>query len=140
MPTCCSSSSAAVTSTTARSSPPTGPSPNGARSFQTPPASSPWSIAWSTTPRSSPSRANPIASRKPRNEPTSVRANAAKPSHEQSLEPAATHHPPQDFDLLDDLRDRIWAHYGVQLLDQYREQYGPADSDHTHHTTHNPSL
>jgi hypothetical protein len=34
-------------------------------------------------------------------------------------------------ELLDDLRDRIWAHYGVQLLDQYREQYGPADSDHT---------
>src|SRR6202008_4994910 len=76
---------AAVTSTTARSSPPTGPSPNGARSFQTPPASSPWSIAWSTTPRSSPSRANPIASRKLRNEPTSVRANAAKPSHDQNL-------------------------------------------------------
>src|SRR5258705_72149 len=34
-------------------------------------------------------------------------------------------------ELLDDLRDRIWAHYGVQLLDQYRDQYGPADSDHT---------
>ena len=34
-------------------------------------------------------------------------------------------------ELLDDLRDRIWAHYDVQLLDQYREQYGPADSDHT---------
>jgi hypothetical protein len=33
--------------------------------------------------------------------------------------------------LLDHLRDRVWAHYGVQLLDQYREQYGPADSDHT---------
>jgi hypothetical protein len=25
----------------------------------------------------------------------------------------------------------IWAHYGVQLLDQYREQYGPAEYDHT---------
>ena len=43
-------------------------------------------------------------------------------------------------ELLDDLRDRIWAHYGVQLLDQYREQYGPADSDHTDETTDNPSL
>jgi hypothetical protein len=31
-------------------------------------------------------------------------------------------------ELLDDLRDRIWAHYSAQLLDQYREQYGPADS------------
>src|SRR5947209_10485239 len=136
MPTCCSSSSAAVTSTTARSSPPTGPSPNGARSFQTPPASSPWSTAWSTTRRSSPSRANPIASRRLRNEPSSAHANDAKPSHEQSLECAAAHHPPQHSglldtgaELLDDLRDLIWAHYGLQLLDQYREQYGPADRD-----------
>ena len=43
-------------------------------------------------------------------------------------------------ELLDDLRDRIWAHYSVQLLDQYREQYGPADSDHTDHTTDDSSL
>ena len=43
-------------------------------------------------------------------------------------------------ELLDDLRDRIWAHYCVQLLDQYREQYGPADSDHTDNTTDNPWL
>jgi hypothetical protein len=38
-------------------------------------------------------------------------------------------------ELLDELRDRIWAHYGVQLLDQYREQYSPTDSDHTDDTT-----
>ena len=43
-------------------------------------------------------------------------------------------------ELLDDLRDRIWAHYGVQLLDQYREQYGPAESDHMDDATDNPSL
>ena len=42
-------------------------------------------------------------------------------------------------ELLDDLRDRIWAHYDLQLLDQYREQYGPADS-HTDDATGNPSL
>ena len=42
-------------------------------------------------------------------------------------------------ELLDDLRDRIWTHYGVQLLDQYRDQYGPADTDHTNDPTHNPS-
>ena len=42
--------------------------------------------------------------------------------------------------LLDYLRDRIWAHYGVQLLDQYRHQYGLADSDHTDDTTDNPPL
>jgi hypothetical protein len=35
---------------------------------------------------------------------------------------------------------RLWTHYGVQLLDQYREQYGPADRDHTDDTTDNPSL
>jgi hypothetical protein len=43
-------------------------------------------------------------------------------------------------ELLDDLRDRIWAHYSAQLLDQYREQYGHADSDHTNDATDNPSL
>ena len=42
-------------------------------------------------------------------------------------------------ELLDDLRDRIWAHYSAQLLDQYREQYGPADSHHTDDATGNPS-
>jgi len=43
-------------------------------------------------------------------------------------------------ELLDDLRDRIWAHYSTQLLDQYREQYGPADSHRTDDETDNPSL
>ena len=43
-------------------------------------------------------------------------------------------------ELLDDLRDRIWAHYGLQLLDQYREQYGRADADHTNDATDNPSF
>jgi hypothetical protein len=33
---------------------------------------------------------------------------------------------PPVVELLDDLRDRIRAHYGAQLLDQYREQYLPA--------------
>ncbi len=42
-------------------------------------------------------------------------------------------------ELLDDLRDRIWAHYSAQLLDQYREQYSPADSHHTDDATGNPS-
>jgi hypothetical protein len=40
-------------------------------------------------------------------------------------------------ELLDDLRDRIWAHYSAQLLDQYREQ--SADSHHTDDATGNPS-
>ena len=43
-------------------------------------------------------------------------------------------------ELLDDLRDRIWAHYSAQLLDQYREQYGPAEKHPTDDATDNPSL
>ena len=43
-------------------------------------------------------------------------------------------------ELLDDLRDRFWAHYGLQLLDQHREQYGQADADHTNDATDNPSF
>jgi hypothetical protein len=27
-------------------------------------------------------------------------------------------------ELLDELRERIWAHYQLQLIDLYREQYG----------------
>jgi len=33
-------------------------------------------------------------------------------------------------ELLDDLRELIWTHYGAQLLDEYRDQYSQADSDH----------
>ena len=43
-------------------------------------------------------------------------------------------------ELLDDLRDRIWAHYGLKLLDQYHEWYGPADSDRSDDTADNPSF
>ena len=59
------------------------------------------------------------------------------------LEISAYWTPEQAFavvELLDDLRDRIWAHYSAQLLDQYREQYGPADSHHTDDATDKPSL
>ena len=44
------------------------------------------------------------------------------------------------IELLDDLRGRILAHYQLQLIDQYREQYGPTDSDHPDETTDNPSF
>jgi hypothetical protein len=27
-------------------------------------------------------------------------------------------------ELLEDLRDLIWSHYGAQLQEEYREQYG----------------
>jgi hypothetical protein len=32
-------------------------------------------------------------------------------------------------ELLDDLRERIWEHYQLQLIDLYREQYGSARAD-----------
>jgi hypothetical protein len=28
-------------------------------------------------------------------------------------------------ELLDDLRERIWAHYAVALFEEYREQFAP---------------
>jgi hypothetical protein len=43
-------------------------------------------------------------------------------------------------ELLDDLRELIWAHYSVQLLDQYREQDHPAASDHADDDPDNPPL
>ena len=44
-------------------------------------------------------------------------------------------------ELLEDLRDLIWSHYGAQLRDEYREQFGSslqcgAPSD----DPHNPSF
>jgi hypothetical protein len=40
------------------------------------------------------------------------------------------------IELLDDLRERIWAHYQIQLVDLYQEQQGfddidPPDTDDT---------
>jgi len=43
-------------------------------------------------------------------------------------------------ELLDDLRDLIWAHFSVQLLDQYREHYRPTDNDHADDDLDNPPL
>jgi hypothetical protein len=37
-------------------------------------------------------------------------------------------------ELLDDLRERIWAHYQLQLIDLYSEQYGSARADPSHTT------
>lgn len=33
------------------------------------------------------------------------------------------------IELLDDLRERIWAHYQLQLIDLYRDQQGVDDID-----------
>jgi hypothetical protein len=42
------------------------------------------------------------------------------------------------IELLDDLRDRICAHYQLQLIDLYQEQHGFEDIDppDTHHDRH----
>ena len=75
------------------------------------------------------------------NDPSNAHTNAEKPNHEQALERPAAHHHFHDpaywtaeqafavVELLDELRDRIWAHYNVQLLAQYHEQYDPADAN-----------
>ncbi len=34
-------------------------------------------------------------------------------------------------ELLDDLRERIWAHYDVQLLDLIQAEHQPAVTDHS---------
>ena len=62
------------------------PLPGGRRSSPTLPVWSPWSIAWSTVPRSSSSKANPTAPRKPANATNSAPASAAGQSHEHTLE------------------------------------------------------
>jgi hypothetical protein len=41
-------------------------------------------------------------------------------------------------EFLDELREKIWAHYGIRLLDEYREQYRPARSDRTNDTDDPP--
>ena len=33
------------------------------------------------------------------------------------------------FELVTDLRDAIWQCYGLQLIEQYRDQFQPADID-----------
>jgi hypothetical protein len=33
------------------------------------------------------------------------------------------------FELLDDIREVIWNHYSMQLLDEAREQYAPTTTD-----------
>jgi len=33
------------------------------------------------------------------------------------------------IELLDDLRELIWAYYGMQLIDEVREQHVPTRSD-----------
>src|SRR4029077_154335 len=93
MPTCCSSLSAAATKTRAQLLLRIDHLANGTRSSLTPPASSPWSTASSTTPRSSLSKGIPTVSRKPRNEPNSAPTNAGRRSHDQTQDPLAPRHP-----------------------------------------------
>jgi hypothetical protein len=75
------------------------------------------------------------------NDPSNAHTNAEKPNHEQAIERPAvtitftipaywtTEKAVAVVELLDELRDRIWAHYNVQLLAQCREQYDLTDAD-----------
>ena len=71
----------------------------------------------------------------------SARVSAAEPNHERLAASSPLSIPfaipaywtPEQamavFELLDDLRERIWAHYQLQLIDLYREQYGSPHAD-----------
>lgn len=44
------------------------------------------------------------------------------------------------FELIDDLRDKVWALYNLQLQDLLREQYAPRREDGNHQTLdHRPA-
>ena len=106
------------------------------------PVSSPSSTALSITLRFSPSMADPTASKKPKNAPNSGRASAAEAGHDfLSFKPTLLTIPfaipaywtPEQalavIELLDDLRELIWAYYGMQLIDEVREQHVQTRSD-----------
>src|SRR5271166_671876 len=131
MPTSCSNWSRGVIRARARWSPPIGRSPNGARCSPTPPASSRWLTASFTTPKSSPSKATPIASRKLMTAPSSARGSGAEPSHER-VAAVATWTPEQAlavFELLDEIRDKIWSRYGSRLQGLIQEQQTSSETD-----------
>jgi hypothetical protein len=41
-------------------------------------------------------------------------------------------------ELIDDLREAIWQHYRVQLLDEYRDQFQNPTADRTDKDPHDP--
>jgi hypothetical protein len=43
-------------------------------------------------------------------------------------------------ELLDDLRELIWAHYGMQLIDEFREQHLPSSSGQSATTPDDPTF
>jgi len=42
------------------------------------------------------------------------------------------------FELVDEMRDAIWRCYGIQLLDQYRDQLQPTIADRADNDPDNP--
>jgi hypothetical protein len=42
------------------------------------------------------------------------------------------------FELVDEMRDAIWRCYGIQLLDEYRDQLQPTIADHAENDPDNP--
>ena len=41
-------------------------------------------------------------------------------------------------ELLDDLRELIWAHYGLQMIDEFRQQNGPRGNEQPDTIRDNP--
>ena len=68
---------------------------------------------------------------------------SALPAHLRPLnvEIPATWTPEQAlavFELLDEIRDKIWSRYGVRLQDLLREQQTSSEVDHRNDTTTSP--
>jgi hypothetical protein len=104
--------------------------------------SSPSSIGSFIMPKSSPSRGSRIVSKRPTRDLHSgqtSRRQTVKPPFSSTGLPrptplaiAATWAPEQALavvELLDHLRDRIWAHYDVKLFDLIREQRLPRSAE-----------
>ena len=61
-------------------------------------------------------------------------SRAAGPPHSIPFDIPAYWTPEQALavvELLDDLRERIWAHYDIRIIDEYREQHLSPTPDQT---------
>ena len=72
--------------------------------------------------------------------PSSARGSGAEPSHER-VAAVATWTPEQAlavFELLDEIRDKIWSRYGSRLQGLIQEQQTSSEADHRNDITTSP--
>ena len=71
--------------------------------------------------------------------PSSARVSGAEPSHERVAADAfARASALAVFELLDEIRDKIWSRYGVRLQDLLQEQQTSSAVDHRNDITTSP--